>query len=128
MRGEEWRVGIEEFAMSYTAGRWVGNILFPQRPHASSSRVANMVLAYHRVLFFTVFPFLLLFVNIRFNTRSLFKLAQISGIVKFSCLQTFGSKPYAWHPTSARAYYGLRKVSGVASNWSCYHCFSLVLS
>ncbi len=36
MRGEEWRVGIEEFAMSYTAGRWVGNILFPRRLHASS--------------------------------------------------------------------------------------------
>ncbi len=62
------------------------------------------------LLFFTTL-FYLLFLYYRFNTRSLFKLAQISGIVKFSCLQTFGSKPYAWHPTSARAYYGLRKVS-----------------
>ncbi len=45
--GEEWRVGIEEFAMSYTAGRWVTNI-FSQRPHEPSSRVGNVVLAYHR--------------------------------------------------------------------------------
>ncbi len=44
MKGEEqWRVGIEDFAMSFTAGRWVNNIL-PPKVHPSYSRMANMVL------------------------------------------------------------------------------------
>jgi hypothetical protein len=60
-----WIVGVEDFAKSFTTGR--------------------------------------------FHTRSLFKLAQLNGIVKFSCLQTFAVKPAAWHPTSARAFYGLKR-------------------
>jgi hypothetical protein len=63
--GHCWDVGVEDFAKSYTPGR--------------------------------------------FNTRGLFKLAQLSGIVKFSCMNAFGCTPWEWHPTSARAFFGLRK-------------------
>ncbi|CAN0146739.1 unnamed protein product, partial [Discosporangium mesarthrocarpum] len=45
----------------------------------------------------------------RFNTRALFTLAQLNGIVKFSCLKAFGAKAEAYHPTTARAFYGLLK-------------------
>ncbi len=40
--GEQWRVGIEDFAMSYTAGRWVVNIIYcSPKDQPSSSRVIN---------------------------------------------------------------------------------------
>jgi hypothetical protein len=71
-----WIVGVEDFAKSFTTGR--------------------------------------------FHTRSLFKLAQLNGIVKFGCLQTFAVKPEAWHPTSARAFYGLKR--GKVSVYTSYVC------
>eukprot|EP00953_Heterococcus_sp_UTEX-ZZ885_P022836 12601-Heterococcus_DN1.PRE.3 len=77
-----WIVGVEDFAKSFTTGR--------------------------------------------FHTRSLFKLAQLNGIVKFGCLQTFAVKPEAWHPTSARAFYGLKRgkmfESMLDGNLQLSHC------
>jgi hypothetical protein len=77
-----WIVGVEDFAKSFTTGR--------------------------------------------FHTRSLFKLAQLNGIVKFGCLQTFAVKPDAWHPTSARAFYGLKrgKVSDYITFPYIHHSYS----
>ncbi|CAM9236420.1 unnamed protein product [Phaeothamnion confervicola] len=45
----------------------------------------------------------------RFNTRALFKMAQLNGIVGYGVLTALGAKATNVHPTSARAFYGLRK-------------------
>ena len=45
----------------------------------------------------------------KFQTKGLFKLAQLNGVVKYSLLCTFGAKAEAWHATSVRSFYGLQK-------------------
>ncbi|KDO19969.1 hypothetical protein SPRG_13074 [Saprolegnia parasitica CBS 223.65] len=45
----------------------------------------------------------------RFHTKGLFQLAQLNGLVSYSCYTTFGARPQHVHPTTARALFRLAK-------------------
>ncbi|OQR90885.1 hypothetical protein THRCLA_09164 [Thraustotheca clavata] len=53
--------------------------------------------------------FLKTYASGRFHTKGLFQLAQLNGLISYSCLLTFGTRPQHIHPTSARAFFRLAK-------------------
>lgn len=48
----------------------------------------------------------------RFHTGSLIKLAQINALISYECHTIFGVRPTHLHPTTVRAYFGLRNRMG----------------
>nr|CCA16523.1 conserved hypothetical protein [Albugo laibachii Nc14] len=63
------------------------------------------------VWFIGIEDFMRAFVAGRFHTKGLIQLAQLNGIVSYSCWQNFDAKPTHYHPTLARSYFGLSKPS-----------------
>lgn len=53
--------------------------------------------------------FMRTFVAGRFHTKGLIQLAQLNGIVSYSCWKNFDAKPKHYHPTLARSFFGLSK-------------------
>ncbi|CAH0513966.1 unnamed protein product [Peronospora belbahrii] len=56
--------------------------------------------------------YLRMFRSGRFHNAGIFQLAQLNGIVSFSCWKRFNVLPLHTHPSAARGYFGLSTASG----------------
>ncbi|EQC26356.1 hypothetical protein SDRG_15841 [Saprolegnia diclina VS20] len=64
----------------------------------------------------------------RFHTKGLFQLAQLNGLVSYSCYTTFKSRPQHVHPTTARALFRLAKPKDAATKPKKYAIKHIVLA
>ncbi|GLD91518.1 hypothetical protein PINS_up000051 [Pythium insidiosum] len=63
----------------------------------------------------------------RFHNKGIFQLAQLNGVVSYTCWQQFGSRPVHTHPTAARGLLGVAATGKASAGKVKDHVMALVL-